>query len=74
MARPKNGLAKRLTVTIVLPSGIDENEITVGVCDDNIPLELEVSWPAAIPNPETLLSNFILDNDVLHYTSAWSEV
>ena len=70
----KNGLAKRLTVTVVLPSGIDENEITVEVSYSNLALQIDVLWPAAILNTETLLNNFILDKDMPHYTSDHAEV
>ena len=44
----KNDLAIRLTVTVVLLFGIDENEIAVKFCDNNLALQIEVLWSAAI--------------------------
>ncbi len=61
-------------MTVVLPFGIDENEITVEVCDKNLALQIEALWPAAILNPKTRLSNFILDKVMPYYTSDHAEV
>lgn len=53
----------RLTVSVLLLSGLGVDDIEITVCSDGEAFEIKATWPEALLVPETLLDPFIKGSD-----------
>lgn len=56
-------LAQRLSVAVLLPSGVDADMCTVRVCDSGRRLELVVQWPMLMCEPDLLHTSWVRRGD-----------
>jgi len=70
----ENGYKERLTVSVVVPSGLNAEDITIGLNDECSVMEIGCSWPHPLINPELLCQEFIKDKNNKNYTLYHPEV
>jgi len=70
----EHGLAERLTVSVVLPSGVGRDGVEVDVDEDDIMLELECNWPSPLMNPSILFKAYFENRDLQRYTAELPEI
>lgn len=70
----RQNMRQRVSMPILLPSGIGVGDVTVCVSDDGSAIIVEVTWPDALLDPEHLLSVFINSDTYPSYTVDHAEV
>ena len=71
---PENDFAKRLTSTIVLPSGVAHDTVSVSIVDDGCIMAVECAWPNSMLDPQVMFNPWISDSNTPNYTSTHPEV
>ena len=68
------GFAKRLSVSIVLPSGVATSKVIAKVVSNGTVLQIETEWSSQLCYPEQLCSPFVDDKNLIGYTSQHPEI
>lgn len=68
------GMATRLTVIVLLPSGITGADVDVNISEEGSELELKFIWPVPFMRPERLCAAFIADPEAQSYNENHPEV
>lgn len=70
----EEGMAKRLTVIVLLPSGISGADVDVEIIEQGCVLQMQFAWPKPFMKPESLCAAFIADQEDVGYNENHPEV
>ncbi len=62
------GAESRVTVSVLLPSGIETSCTKVEIVDGGTVLDLQVTWPSPFQEARKLFKSFIEDGKLSEYT------
>jgi len=71
---PANGFAERVTVAVALPSGLEGEDVEIGLADGGRCMEIECRWPQPLTTPDTLFSAYVNDRNNKTYTKFHPEI
>ena len=68
------GFAKRLTVAVVLPSGVGSSDAMASIEDDAKVLKVDIRWSIQLEYLERLFSSFVKNKSMQGYTEQHPEI